>query len=76
MMTPAATTKIAEVVGRLWTWDVVRLHGGRELIGDLLGVQVGGRRIDALAAGRKATLHWWRSKLWGLVPLVGLASFG
>lgn len=76
MMTPATTTKIAEVVGQLRTWDVVRLHGGRELIGDLLWVRAGGRRIDALAAGRKASLHWWRGKLWGLVPLVGLAPFG
>ena len=76
MMTPATTAKIAEVVGRLRTWDVVRLHGGRELIGDLLWVRAGGRRTDALAAGRTASLHWWRGKLWGLVPLVGLAPFG
>jgi hypothetical protein len=76
MMTPATTAKIAEVVGRLRTWDVVRLHGGRELIGDLLWVRAGGRRTDALAAGRTASLHWWRGKLWGLVPLIGLAPFG
>lgn len=76
MMTPATTAKIAEIVGQLRTWDVVRLHGGRELIGDLLWVRAGGRRIDTLAAGRKALLHWWRGKLWGLVPLVGLAPFG
>lgn len=76
MMTPATTTKIAEVIGQLRTWDVVRLHGGRELIGDLLWVRIGGRRIDALAAGRRATLYWWRGKLWGLVPLMGLVPFG
>lgn len=76
MMTPAMTTRIAEVIGQLRTWDVVRLHGGRELIGDLLWVRVRGQRIDALPAGRKAALHWWRGKLWGLVPLAGLAPFG
>lgn len=76
MMTPTTTAKIAEVVGRLRTWDVVRVHGGRELIGDLLWVRAGGRRTDALAAGRTASLRWWRGKLWGLVPLVGLAPFG
>lgn len=76
MMTPATTAKIAEVIGRLRTWDVVRLHGGRELIGDLLWVRAGGRRTDALAAGHTASLHWWRGKLWGLVPLVGLTTFG
>ena len=47
-----------------------------ELIGDLLWVRAGGRRTDALAAGRTASLHWWRGKLWGLVPLVGLTPFG
>jgi len=76
MMTPAMTARIAEVIGQLRTWDVVRLHGRRELIGDLLWVRVGGQRIDALPAGRKAALHWWRGKLWGLVPLAGLAPFG
>lgn len=76
MMTPATTTRIAEVVGQIRTWDVVRLHGGREVIGDLLWVRAGGRRTDALAAGRTASLHWWRGKVWGLVPLVGLAPFG
>ncbi|MGE4088362.1 MAG: nuclease-related domain-containing protein [Immundisolibacter sp.] len=76
MMTPDTTVRIAEAVGRLRTWDVVRLHGGRELIGDLLWLRIGGRRIDALPAGRMAKLHWWRGKLWGLVPLAGLAPFG
>lgn len=76
MMTPAMTTRIAEVIGQLRTWDVVRLHGGRELIGDLLWVRVGRQRIDALPAGRHAALHWWRGKLWGLMPLAGLAPFG
>lgn len=76
MMTPAMTARIAEVIGQLRTWDVVRLHGGRELIGDLLWVRVDGRRIDALPAGCQAALHWWRGKLWGLVPLAGLAPFG
>lgn len=76
MMTPAMTTRIAEVIGQLRTWDVVRLHGGRELIGDLLWVRVDGRRIDALPAGCQAALHWWRGKLWGLVPLAGLTPFG
>jgi len=76
MMTPATTTRIAEVVGQLRTWDVVRLRGGRELIGDLIWVRVDGRRIGVLPACRKASLHWWRGKLWGLVPLLGLAPFG
>lgn len=76
MLTPAVTARIAEAVGRLRTWDVLRLHGGRQLIGDLLWVRVDRRRIDALSAGRRAGLHWWRGKLWGLVPLAGLAPFG
>jgi len=76
MLRPAVTARIAEAVGRLRSWDVLRLHGGRQLIGDLLWVRVAGRRLDGLPAGRKAALHWWRGKLGGLVPLVGLAAFG
>lgn len=76
MLTPSATANIAEAVGRLRTWDVVRLHGGRELIGDLLWVRLSGRRFDTPPAGRKAAMHWWRGRLWGLVPLAGLAPFG
>lgn len=76
MLTPRTTAAIADAVGRLRTWDVVRLHGGRELIGDLLWVNIGGQRFDDLPAGRRATLRWWRGKVWGFVPLFGLAPFG
>jgi len=76
MLTPGTTAAIAEAVKRLRTWDVLQLHGGRELIGDLLWVRMGGQRFDDLSAGRKATLRWWRGKLLGLVPLIGKAPFG
>jgi Nuclease-related domain len=76
MLTPGTTAAVADAARRLRTWDVVRLHGGRELIGNLLWVRISGQRFDDLAAGRKATLHWWRGKVWGLVPLMGLAPFG
>jgi hypothetical protein len=76
MLTPGVTAAAAEAVRRLRTWDVVRLHGGRELIGNLLWVRTSGQWFDDLAARRKATLHWWRGKVGGLVPLMGLAPFG
>lgn len=76
MLTPGFTAAVAEAVRQLRTWDVVRLHGGRELIGDLLWVRIAGQRIDALAARRTARLRWWRGKVWAMVPLAGLTPFG
>lgn len=76
MLTPTATVHIADAVGRLRSWDLIRLHGGRELTGDLLWVRIDGKRFEALPSGQKAALHWWRGKLWGLVPLAGWAPFG
>ena len=56
--------------------DDRQLDNQTQLISDLQ------QQVAALLAGARerdaqlAALHWWRGKLWGLVPLVGLTPFG
>lgn len=72
VMPPRMVEQVKEAVGRLPTWDRLRLHGGRELIGDLLWVHVADRRApaDVLASGAVIRLEWRRG-LSGLLPLAG-----
>ena len=57
---------------------MLRLHGGRELIGDLLWLQFDGERIEAgdLPVDSAAALHWRRSRWLSLLPLLGFCAFG
>jgi len=45
ILPPRLTAAAVAVIARLRTWDVLRLYGGRELIGDLLWLQFDGERI-------------------------------
>lgn len=78
ILPPRLTAAAAAVIARLRTWDVLRLHGGRELIGDLLWLQFDGERIDGaqLPSGGVASLHWRRHRKTSLLPLAGIGPFG
>lgn len=78
LLPPKLTAAAASAISRLRGWDVLRLHGGRELIGDLLWLQFDGERIDAgsLPVDSTATLCWRRSRWLSLLPLFGFGAFG
>jgi len=78
LLPPKLTAAAASAIARLRGWDVLRLHGGRELIGDLLWLQFDGARVEAgdLPVDSAAALHWRRSRWLSLLPLLGFGAFG
>ena len=67
------------LIADLPTWDRLRLHGGKELIGDLVELTAGGtrHRRDRLGHGAALRVSWSRGACWGLVKaLTGLGTLG
>ena len=60
LLPPKLTAAAASALSRPRGWDVLRLHGSRELVGDLRWQQFDGERIDAgnLPEDSEATLCW------------------
>lgn len=78
LLPPKVTAAAERSISQLRGWDVLRLHGGRELIGDMLWLQFDGERIEAvdLPVDSAATLRWLRSRWFSLLPLLGVGAFG
>jgi hypothetical protein len=77
LMSPLMVQRARDAIARLQTWDRMQLHGGRELIGDLLWLHLADTRTRAevLSSGTVLELTWRRG--WsGLLPLTGLGAFG
>ncbi|WP_372526613.1 nuclease-related domain-containing protein [Piscinibacter sp.] len=77
LMPPLMVDGARAAIAELRTWDRLQLHGGRELIGDLLWIHNRDGRLaaEAFASATAYTLRWRRGML-GILPLMGWGSFG
>jgi hypothetical protein len=77
LMPPLMVERARAAIAALRTWDRLKLHGGRELVGDLLWMHSRDGRVAAevIESGTVCTLRWRRG-LVGILPLLGWGPFG
>ena len=72
MMTPGMFKAAKATIEALRTWDKVTLHGGRQLGGDLLWLQLGSQRLRPVGWPRdfEIAMNWKRHRLKSLLAYV------
>lgn len=71
----AMKTNISDALRSVRTWDIVHLHNGTLLHGDLVGVELPTDGISLTRADFKTVaMHWSRTDLWGMLSSLWYGS--
>jgi hypothetical protein len=77
IMSPGTVSRVRAAVDELQTWDRLQLLGGREVIGDLLWLDVAENRLPAEVLESRSEINMaWQRGVFSFLPLFGVGPFG